>query len=203
MQRAADETTVSEPSGRAAVPEAPVDAGTLFRQHAAFVAGFLVRLGAARHELDDVVQEVFMIAHRRGGYRPGPARPTTWLADIAVRVSSNRRRSARRARVHADGDTIDRAIDDGLSPREAAEQRESLARVQAALDALDEDKRVVFILFELEGESCESIAAGLQLPIGTVYSRLHSARKKFSAAHARLVARERRASPVAAIGGAP
>ena len=59
-------------------------------------------------------------------------------------------------------------------------------RVQSALATLDEDKRAVFVLFELEGESCESIAKGLEIPVGTVYSRLHSARKDFTKAHARI-----------------
>nr|WP_276603309.1 sigma factor-like helix-turn-helix DNA-binding protein [Nannocystis pusilla] len=63
-----------------------------------------------------------------------------------------------------------------------------MRRVQQALDTLEEGKRAVFILFELEGESCEAIAAGLGIPIGTVYSRLHKARKLFMEAHARLVA---------------
>jgi RNA polymerase sigma-70 factor (ECF subfamily) len=44
---------------------------------------------------------------------------------------------------------------------------------------MDAGHRAVFILFELEGESCESIAAGLEVPIGTVYSRLHAARRAF------------------------
>lgn len=179
-----------------------VDAGTLFRHHAAFVAGFLVRLGADRAERDDIVQEVFMIAHRRGGYRPGPARPTTWLADIALRVLSNRRRSQRRARVHADASVIDAAADQVPSLQKQSEGRESLRRVQAALDKLDDDKRAVFVLFEIEGETCESIAAGLQVPIGTVYSRLHAARAQFTKAHARLIAQERPAPRVASVGGA-
>ena len=74
--------------------------------------------------------------------------------------------------------------------------------MQAALDKLDDDKCAVFVLFEIEGETCESIAAGLQVPIGTVYSRLHAARAQFTKAHARLVAQERPASRVASVGGA-
>jgi RNA polymerase sigma-70 factor (ECF subfamily) len=183
-------------------PEDIVDAGTLFRHHAAFVAGFLVRLGAERAELDDIVQEVFMIAHRRGGYRPGPARPTTWLADIALRVLSNRRRSKRRARVHADASVVEAAADPLPSLQRQSEGRESLRRVQAALDRLDEDKRAVFVLFEIEGETCESIAAGLEVPIGTVYSRLHAARAQFTKAHSRLLAREQPTPSVASVGGA-
>lgn len=73
------------------------------------------------------------------------------------------------------------------SPGEQAETAEALRRVQQALEVLDEAKRAVFILFELEGESCEAIAAGLNIPVGTVYSRLHKARKLFMEVHGRLV----------------
>jgi RNA polymerase sigma-70 factor, ECF subfamily len=54
-------------------------------------------------------------------------------------------------------------------------------RLQTAFDGIEPGRRAVFVLFELEGESCESIAAGLELKLGTVYSRLHAARKEFRA----------------------
>lgn len=185
---------------RAVSDDECIGAGVLFRRHASFVANFLVRLGVDRSEVDDVVQDVFMIAHRRGGYRPGAARPTTWLADIALRVNANRRRGQRRSKVSADMGPVEKAIDPASTPGEALQLRQSLDRVQLALDTLDEDKRVVFILFELEGESCDSIAAGLGVPVGTVYSRLHGARKQFAKAHARLCARDNRARPNASAG---
>ena len=140
-----------------------------------------------REEVDDIVQEVFLVAHRRGGFIPGAARPTTWLAEIALRVSSSARRRQRRSREDADVQTVADAVSSARSPGEQAETAEALRRVQQALEVLDEAKRAVFILFELEGESCESIAAGLGIPVGTVYSRLHKARKLFMEVHARLV----------------
>jgi RNA polymerase sigma-70 factor (ECF subfamily) len=163
-----------------------ISAEALFRAHAAFVAGFVVRLGVAREEVDDVVQDVFLIAHRRGGFVPGAARPTTWLAEIAVRTVSTHRRTERRRRTSSDDDALDAAVATTRSPLEIAEARAALARVNRALDALDLDRRAVFVLFELEGESCDAIAAGLGIPVGTVHSRLHAARKAFQEAHARL-----------------
>jgi len=164
-----------------------LDAARLFRDHAQFVANFVVRLGMRREEVDDIVQEVFLVAHRRGGFVPGAARPTTWLAEIALRVSSSTRRRLRRSREDPDVQTLADAVSSARSPGEQAETAEALRRVQQALEVLDEAKRAVFILFELEGESCESIAAGLGIPVGTVYSRLHKARKLFMDVHARLV----------------
>jgi RNA polymerase sigma-70 factor (ECF subfamily) len=65
------------------------------------------------------------------------------------------------------------ALDQALSEQEAAQQLEQI------LARMDPGARAVFVLFELEGESCESIAAGLDVKLGTVYSRLRTARKSF------------------------
>ncbi len=162
-----------------------LDAAELFRRHATFVASFLVRLGALRSELDDLVQDVFLVAHRRGGFSPGPARATTWLAQIALRVHSSHRRKTRRRPEQPDTARVDQELGRG-DPGQKAQTQQALARVQQALEQLDEDKRAIFILFELQGESCEAIAAGLGIPVGTVYSRLHHARKRFRQAYKRL-----------------
>ena len=66
----------------------PIPAEDLFRQHAAWVGRFLSRLGAEPSNVEDLVQEVFLVAHRKGGYLPGAASPKTWLADIAQYVKS-------------------------------------------------------------------------------------------------------------------
>src|SRR5688500_16111888 len=61
-----------------------LDAGSLFRRWAAFVAGRLARAGVAPGDLDDAVQEVFLTAHRRGGFVADRAHEKTWLAEIAI-----------------------------------------------------------------------------------------------------------------------
>src|SRR5262245_45883740 len=64
----------------------------LFRQHAGFVARFLSRLGVPSDQLEDALQEVFLVAHRNGGYKPGLAKPTSYLANLAIRAASKHRR---------------------------------------------------------------------------------------------------------------
>lgn len=177
------------------LPE-PMNAGELFRAHAAFVARFLTRLGGRPQDLDDLVQEVFLVAHRRGGFVEGPASPTTWLAEIALRVASQRRRTLRRKPERADPAALATAAAGQRSPAETLQSAERLARVQRALDKLDLEHRAVFLLFEIEGQDCATIAAGLGVPIGTVYSRLHTARRRFKETHARLLEREDRGIPV-------
>jgi RNA polymerase sigma-70 factor, ECF subfamily len=177
-------------------PGGRLDGGALFRAHAEFVARFLVRLGVRRQDLDDAVQEVFLAAHRAGGFTPGEAQPTTWLAEIALRIALALRRKLARAER---GFALPCVEGPAEAPFEAAVAAQSLARVQRALEALSLEHRAVFVLYEIEGESCESIAAGLGIPVGTVHSRLHAARKGFQRAHERLEAQR----PVPAGRGAP
>jgi RNA polymerase sigma-70 factor (ECF subfamily) len=183
-ERAA-EIPASESDAMPTRPEGQQDAQALFRAHAGFVAAFLRRLGTPSADVDDLVQEVFLIAHRKGGFVPGTGQPKTWLAAICVRIASTSRRSRSRRREEPLGDASYPMTTD-VDPARALEAKRSLARVQRALDALDLDQRAAFILYELEGVACESIATSFGIPLGTVYSRLHHARKRFTEAHAAL-----------------
>jgi RNA polymerase sigma-70 factor (ECF subfamily) len=160
----------------------------LFVAHATFVVRFLTRLGARPSDLDDLVQEVFLVAHRQGGFTPDRGCATTWLAHIAMRVGANARRGLRRRAEQRDDDALTAYPSSSADPHRSAEATESLARVEHALAHLDREQRALFILFEVEGESCEAIALGLGIPLGTVYSRLHKARKSFRRAYARTLA---------------
>lgn len=161
----------------------PIDVDALFRAHAPFVASFLRHMGIPELDLDDHVQETFMMAHSKGGYLPGPAAPRTWLASLAQRVLLARRRArARRPEFSA---PLDGLPDGARGPAELLECQRSLERVNAALEDLSLEHRAAFVLYEIEGESCESIAAMLDVPIGTIYSRLHHGRKLFFKAYAR------------------
>ncbi len=176
------------PSEAAVSTPGTIDAATLYRAHAPFVAGFVARLGLGHADVADVVQEVFLVAHRRGGYVPGPAKPTTWLAEIALRTVSTRRRTQRRKPEHSDPLALDALVAHTVSPSDAAEHQEDLVRVQHALDAVPLERRAVFVLFEIDGIACADIATGLGVPISTIYSRLHIARQEFMHSFERLSA---------------
>ncbi len=173
----------------------PIPAGELFRWHGRFVASFLFRLGVRAQDIDDVLQEVFLVAHRRGGFVPAEASATTWLAQIALRVASTSRRARRHEGEELDEEALYERSVQQVGPERAAETSESLALVQRALDTLDISKRAVIILFELEGETCENIAAGLGIPLGTVHSRLHVARREFTKSLERLMKEKPRRTP--------
>src|SRR5215831_16231257 len=112
-----------------------IGAEALFRAHASFVAGFLVRLGVRPADLDDLMQEVFMVAHRRGGFVPGPARPTTWLARIAIRIAMAHRRTRTRQWGELDEEAVAAASGSDPNPQAQAETTESLTIVQQALES--------------------------------------------------------------------
>jgi RNA polymerase sigma-70 factor (ECF subfamily) len=171
--------------------DGPTDSETLFRRHARFVASFLYRLGVRGPDLDDAVQEVFLTAHRKGGYKPGAASPTTFLARLALEANVSRRRRQGRWDSARNDEAALAAL--GRAPADPGQElakKQAALRLQAALDAMDPPHRAVFILFELEGESCESIAAGLDVPVGTVHSRLHAARRAFRTSAAKGVSRD-------------
>ena len=167
---------------RTTASDGHISADALFRLHAPFVARFLFRLGVGPDGIEDAVQEVFLVVHRHGGYRAGAAKPTSYLANLAVHAAAEYRRR-QRARIAREADEV---VEDHPSDRSdpvlVLETHESLRRLQDALDRLEPDLRTTLVLVELEGETCASIAAGMGIPVGTVYWRLHQARKKFQRA---------------------
>ena len=154
-----------------------LDAEALFRAHAPFIGSFLHRLGVHTTEVEDLLQEVFIVAHRKGGYLPGPATPRSWLAAIAVRVAQAGRR-ARHRREPAAGAVVDLLKATGADPAQRLDVRRSMERVQRALDGMPFEQRAAFVLFEIEGKSGEEIAELQGAPLNTVWARIHKARKK-------------------------
>jgi RNA polymerase sigma-70 factor (ECF subfamily) len=158
----------------------------LFRDHSDFVARFLRRLGVAEADVDDLVQDVFVIAHGKGGYVAGQATPRSWLGAITVRVAANARRAQVRRREQACGECVLAAVDQSASPEDLAARRETVGRALRILERLDRPHREA-LLHDLQGQSCTEIAALLHVPVGTVHSRLHVARRRCKKAWARLV----------------
>lgn len=162
--------------------ERDLSAAELFREHSPFVARLLYRLGVPAHAIQDTVQEVFLVVHQRGGYRPGPAKPTSFLAMIASNAAAQQRRKARTQASRFDSCEPDQLRATGGDPARALETNDDLRRLQAALDKLEPELRTTLLLADGEDETCVSIAEAMQVPVGTVYWRLHQARKKFQRA---------------------
>lgn len=151
--------------------------GELYDRHQAAVRRFVRRATANAHDADDLVQSTFLALHKSAAAFD-PTQPCrAWLLGIAARLIQRERttglrwaRLLRRFWPPRPGWSSD--------PERAHAARHELARLERALSDLSESKRVVLILAEVEGLGGEEIAAALRIPIGTVWTRLHHARRQ-------------------------
>jgi RNA polymerase sigma-70 factor (ECF subfamily) len=159
----------------------------IYEQHFPFVWRGVRRLGVSEAQTDDIVQEIFLIVHRRLASFEGRSSIRTWIYGIAVRVVRDHRRSLRRKPSEpADVDLF--AAQKGTE--EDVERAQAVRVLYTLLDRLDDEKREVFVLAELEQMSVPEIAEILGANTNTVYSRLRAARKDFEQAAARHRARD-------------
>jgi RNA polymerase sigma-70 factor (ECF subfamily) len=167
-----------------------LDLTTIHAEHADFVWLTLQRLGVRDADVEDSLQEVFVVVHRRLHTFDGSARLTTWLFGICLRVAAAYRRRAHWRKERVTGDVPERATPEEGSPESAAAAVEARERLRAVLDGMELEERALFVMFEIDEVPCEPIAEMLGVPVGTVYSRLHAARKSFQKSLARFEARE-------------
>lgn len=171
------ETDSSIPEG----PSATIGLDTLFRENASFIARSLRRLGVPAADVQDALQEVFVVAARKlDVIAEGSGR--AFLYSTAIRVASNARRSGRRAqslRDEAIHEGVQLDVDVAPSAEEIVGRRQARAMLDAVLETMSDDMRAVFTLYELEEMTIAEISSLLGVPIGTVGSRLWRAREHF------------------------
>jgi len=160
----------SAESPAAVVPSRPT-VEELFLAHGNFVWRSLRQLGVTAADLEDVVQEVFIVAYRRYDSWNGDA-PRAWLFAIARKRASMYRRRGHRLHEQLAADEL---------PEKGRESdpsvRLDLERLDRALATLDEDKRSVFILHEIESLPMREVAAAVGCSLHAAYARLHAARR--------------------------
>ncbi len=154
---------------------------SLVRRHERRVFGLLIRMLGDREEAADVAQEAFLNLHRHGHRFRREARFSTFVYRVAANAALNRRRSLgrKRAREQALARRHEAGIDLPSSPRnpeDATASGEIQLQVQRALLELTPDLRTALVLYDLEGETYGDIAKALEIPEGTVKSRIHRAR---------------------------
>jgi RNA polymerase sigma-70 factor (ECF subfamily) len=184
-------------TGAELLPSANAAAGLTIREvherHADFVWRTLQRLGVRSMDLEDQMQEVFIVADRRLASFSGASALNTWLFGICLRVAAAHRRRAHVRRERARSDVEDELVlESGEDPERAAIERETQKELDELLAAIDLEKRAVFVMFEVEGLTAPEIADVMGTPVGTVYSRLAAARAELAKAAARHRRRERR-----------
>jgi RNA polymerase sigma-70 factor (ECF subfamily) len=155
----------------------------VYDEHFAFVWRSVRRLGVAEAQVDDAVQEVFVVVHRRFATWEGKGALRSWIFGIARRVVADHRRTARRkpgAGVVGGAEDLSIEVVDGSpGPFEQAALSEAARTLAELLGAMDEEKREVFMLADLEGMPAPEIADALETNVNTVYSRLRAARAWF------------------------
>jgi RNA polymerase sigma-70 factor (ECF subfamily) len=155
--------------------------------HFDFVWRSLRRLGVPAADVDDCAQQVFWVAARKLD-EVQVASERAFLFTTAWRVASDARRARVRRREVNEDDAAE-APAEGPDPEQIADRRRARAVLDEVLDAMPMDLRAPFVLFELEELPTAEIAAMLDLPTGTVASRLRRAREEFQSIVARLKAR--------------
>lgn len=153
----------------------------VYRTHFPFVWRTLGRLGVREADLLDVTQNVFLVVHRQLAGFEGRSKLTTWLFSICRRVARDYLRSApiRREVLVDVRNLLSLPAASTDSPLRRLDSDELGRMLEAILDRLPEKLRVVFVLFEMEEMSGEDIAHLLEIPVGTVRSRLRLAREAF------------------------
>lgn len=151
----------------------------VYAAHVAYVWRVLRTFGVSEAQIEDAVQDAFVVVHRRLPEWEGRAQITTWLFAIARRVASAYRRKGVGAQRTQ---TLEQEPEGPTDTFAAMSRAQAAATVMAILEAMDEDKRMVFALVELEQLSVPEVARMLDINLNTAYSRLRLARAAFEAA---------------------
>ena len=140
------------------------------------VFALLSRMVGPGPQVQDLAQETFLRAYRAfPSFDPaGPARVSTWLLTIAVRLALNARKKAARAMVAPIAEAA--TMVDAATPETERARRELGRAIARAAAELSDDQRAAFVLAEFHGMSLADIAAALEIPEGTVKTRLFRAR---------------------------
>jgi len=180
---------------RAAVP----DFDSVYEANLDFVWRAVRRMGVRAADADDVVQEVFVIVHRRLAEFEGRAQIKTWVFKILVHVVRHYWRTHQRKpgdqATEEPADMQALTADHEQGPAATLERVEALRILDRLLATLDEDKREVFVLAEIEQMTAAQIAEIVEANVNTVASRLRTARQEFEKALLRFRAHELRRQP--------
>lgn len=165
------------------------DFDDIYREHFAFIWRSARRLGVDPSFLDDVVQEVFVIVHRRLAGFEQRSTLRTWLFGITLRVARDHRRSRARKPLEPVQDP-DLLSNPARSPHEHLERREAVRTLYSILNELSDEHREILVMADLEEMPMSDVAATLEINENTGYGRLRAARRFFDEALVRRRARD-------------
>jgi|SRR5262245_7567287 len=151
---------------------------TLIRRHQKTIFNLVYRMLGDYDEAAEISQEAFLSAYRAIGNFRGEANFSTWLYRIALNHATTRRKSMNtRQQRNLPIENTEPVSDPHPGPAETMEKKEIRERVQQALNSLEPDDATVILLRDLQDVPYEEVARVLEIPVGTVKSRLHRARQ--------------------------
>lgn len=157
----------------------PAAIEAFYREHAPTVLRWVIRLGGPSLDAEDVTHDVFTVALRKvSSYHKGLGSPQAWLFGITRRVVANARRRARFRRFIG-LDALPAIEHPGPGADVRLDQLKRRRLVQEVLEGLSEAHREVLVLVDLDSRTAPEVAEMLGISVGTVYSRVHHARKHF------------------------
>ncbi len=161
----------------------------IYEEYFSFVWRVLGRFGVPPQRLEDAAHDVFLIVHRRIAEFEHRSSVKTWLYGISLRVAKVHREQARRLPSGQSSEAL-AALGPEDDPHEATARAQARALVRQVLDDMDYERRVIFVLVELEQVAVPQVAESLGIPLNTVYSRLRLARRDFDSGIKRVRARD-------------
>ncbi len=161
-------------SGRSSL--GPLETSTVYDAYATFVWRSLQRMGVPTSDLEDALQEVFIVVHRKlPQYDAERAKLSTWLFGISLNVARKHRAKSRLTF----GFDVDAQAGSSGNQEAILQSRQQAERLNLILGKMKPEHSATFVMFELEALTCQEIADLTGVPVGTVYSRLHKAREQF------------------------
>ncbi len=162
----------------ARIAEGDLDAlGQLYDRLEPEVRRLVRRLGALPGDVDDLVQLTFLDVHRSAANFQTGRTPRSWVLGVAVMIVRRHRRSLRRWIENMTGHVFERRRAPPKAPDEMLEQCQEYSRFEQALERLSPKRREAFVLVVMEQLSGDAAAAVLGIPVATVWTRLHHARR--------------------------
>jgi RNA polymerase sigma-70 factor (ECF subfamily) len=142
----------------------------LYNRYQAPVRSFIAHATRDAHDIDDLIHDTFLTAATSAARYDGRASCRPWLIGIAAQLLRRRRHTLSRFAA---------VLKDILQPaRDSCPTFEARTDLERALAQLSEPKRITLLMAEVEGLTCPEIAEALGVPVGTVWTRLHAARRE-------------------------
>ena len=155
--------------------------GVLFDRYAIDVRRFIARLGIGPGDVDDLTQATFLLVAQAASSFRGSASGRAWLFGLAANVVRRHRRSLARVAARIAAWATELRADSPATPESTSDVGERAALAARALTRLPAKKREVFVMVVMEDLTAEEVATTLGIPIGTVWTRLHHARRALRA----------------------